>query len=143
MLQKITDLWPRLLAGYHDDQEDEAQQPGHDADDQDDAQARHHLDEEQVQLEYKNLYWTRLITVEGFVPSPGILADDQRFRWPLGPDIVEECNAVADLPAVEPGEWAPLFDPQRFAEEHRPLELEQYRLPQEDIHEWHAKAVQL
>ena len=96
-----------------------------------------------MQLDYKNLYWTRLISIEGFEPSPDILADDQRFRWPLGPDIVEECNSVADLPADEPNEWAPLFDPQQFADENRPLELERYRLPQEDIRMWYDKAVQL
>ena len=53
---------------------------------------------------------------------------DQERKWPLGPDIVEECQAVANLEEGDPDQWAPLFDPQAFNEANQPLTLEQYRL---------------
>ena len=65
--------------------------------------------------------------------QPVLLVDNQRYRRPLGPDVVEECNAVAALPAVDPDSWVPLFDPHDFVEAHEPLEVEQYQLPQEDM----------
>ena len=37
--------------------------------------------------------------------------DDQERKWPLGPDIVEECQAVSTIPNEESNEWNILFDP--------------------------------
>ena len=76
------------------------------------------MDEDLMLIAYKNLYWTRLIRVEGFGSSGSIRAvgqeivdDDHGYRWPIGADVVEECQAVATMPAVDPDSWAPLFDP--------------------------------
>ena len=52
----------------------------------------------------------------------------QERKWPLGPDIVEECQAVQELPEVDNDAWKPLFEPTEFNEEHGPLELEAYKL---------------
>ena len=84
-----------------------------------------------------------MIKVEGFEPNVQVIRDENRFRWPLGPDIVEECSAVADLPVVEQDDWAPLFEPHDFAEEHGPLELDNYMLPQEDLKRWAEKVALL
>ena len=35
-------------------------------------------------------------------------------KWPLGPDIVEECDAVANLDPTEEDSWSPLFEPTDF-----------------------------
>ena len=43
---------------------------------------------------YKNTYWSRLVTV-----GAGEL--EQERKWPLGPDIVEECQAVANMEEVD------------------------------------------
>ena len=67
------------------------------------------VDEGQVQQDYKNLYWTRIIRVENYEPLNNLEAADHRYRWPLAPDIIEHCNAVADLPEADPDSWAPLF----------------------------------
>ena len=81
--------------------------------------------------------------VEGFEPSQEIDGDHQQYRWPLGPDIVEECGAVAALPAVDRDSWVPLFEPSDFNHDHGPLEIEPYRLPPEDLETWADRAVRL
>lgn len=63
--------------------------------------------------------------------------------WPLGPDVVEECRAVAELPAVDSSGWAPLFDPVEFNEAHAPLQVEDYRLPQEEMKTWAERTIRL
>ena len=98
MLQKITDLWPALLrrGNVDPDEEEEALLGrGADGDDPDDALR---VDEPALLTAFKNLYWTRLIAVEGFsttetniIASHGLADNEQQYRWPLGPDIVEEC----------------------------------------------------
>ena len=93
--------------------------------------------------DYRNLYWTRLMQVEGFEPSMETDGDHQPYRWPLGPDIVEECSAVAAMPAVDPDDWVPLFEPNDFVEANGLLEIEQYRLPSEDLQTWADRAVRL
>ena len=80
---------------------------------------------------------------EGFEPSMDTDGDHQPYRWPLGPDIVEECRAVDAMPAVDPDGWEPLFEPQDFVEANGPLEIEQYRLPSEDLQTWADRAVRL
>ena len=50
---------------------------------------------------------------------------------------------MAILPAVDPDSWAPLFDPHDFTEAHGPLEIEPYRLPQEDLRTWADRAIRL
>ena len=42
-------------------------------------------------------------------PLNNFEAADHRYRWPLAPDIIEHCNAVADLPEADPDSWARLF----------------------------------
>ena len=29
----------------------------------------------------------------------------QERKWQIGPDLCEECNAVASLPEIDPGDW--------------------------------------
>ena len=62
---------------------------------------------------------------------------------PLGPDVVEECQAVANMEAVDPDNWTPLFDPTAFNEAHQPLTIDQYRLPQEELESWSGRCVTL
>ena len=70
---------------------------------------------------YKNTYWTRLVAV-------GVEELGQELKWPLGPDIVEECQAVGNMDDVGQDGWAPLYDPAEFNNEHQPLTLDGYRL---------------
>ena len=84
-------------------------------------------------LEYKNLYWTRLMVVGGFETG-------EMRKWPLGPDIAEECEAVVALPSVEPDAWAPLFDPEQFTKDHGPLLVDDYRLTPLELERWAVRA---
>ena len=54
----------------------------------------------------------------------------QDRKWPLGPDVVEECQAVEALRPADQDEWAPVFEPTSFNDIHGPLEVEPYRLTQ-------------
>ena len=54
-------------------------------------------------------------------------------KFPLGPDLVEECLAVTSIESGSSEEWNPLFDPVAFNEAHGPLETKDYKLPPEDL----------
>ena len=43
---------------------------------------------------------------------------------------------MATMPAVDPESWMPLFDPSDFNKAHGPLEVEDYRLPVDDLKTW-------
>ena len=53
------------------------------------------VDEAKLLEDYKHTYWSRLVTV-------GADELEQERKWPLGPDIVEECQAVANMEEVDP-----------------------------------------
>ena len=109
MLQRITDLWPSLLRNAQALASDgsEGEDASEDGLEEDKLDLR--VDECQAQKEYKNLYWTRMIRVENYEPLTDLELADKRYRWLLAPDILEHCNAVADLPEPDPDAWAPLF----------------------------------
>lgn len=90
--------------------------------------------------EYKNTFWTRLIAVDGFQAMPN---NENGYHWALGPDLIEECNFVAELPAVDPDEYPPLYDPNAFNKAHGPLEIEKFRLPQDDLKAWALRVIKL
>ena len=96
MFPRITDIWPNLLRSMqrssrrvHEviDPEERRLAADDDSGDDDDLLA---VDEEQLLADYKNIYWTRLMCIENY-------EQDQERKWPLGPDIAEECQAVANL----------------------------------------------
>ena len=68
---------------------------------------------------------------------------EQERKYPLGPDIVEECQAVAALPLVDPDTWLPLFEPHDFGRANQPLLVEQYQLSQDELHNWAVRAIKL
>ena len=68
---------------------------------------------------------------------------EQERRWKLGPDIVEECQAVAVMPLVNPDAWLPLFEPHDFGRANQPLLVEQYQLSQDELRNWAVRAIKL
>ena len=41
--------------------------------------------------------------------------EDHKYeKWPMGPDIVEECQALTELQRDGEDQWKPLFDPTDF-----------------------------
>ena len=87
------------------------------------------VDAEQLLKDYKNAYWTRVLDLQQFEAG-------QDRKLPMGPDLVEECSDVADLPQVEPGNWKPLFEPLRFNEANGPLTLEEFKLNPDLLRYW-------
>ena len=63
--------------------------------------------------------------------------------WPLGPDVFEDCQAVAELPSIEEGSWAPLFEPTEFNDTHGPLLLEDYQLEHDELRKWAERTVKI
>ena len=141
MLQRITDLWPSLLRNAQHMDSDGSEGELANSDDQQDSRVTLRVDPGQIQKEYKNLYWTRMIKVENYEPVTDLDIAASRYRWPLAPDILEHCNAVADLPEVDPDSWTPLFLAEDFVKEHDDLRLELFRLPREDLEVWVWRAV--
>ena len=68
---------------------------------------------------------------------------DQERKYPIGPDAIEECHAVADIPPDDCEDWNPLFDPHKFIDEYGPLEIEKYRFKPEDLRKWAERCVKL
>ena len=56
---------------------------------------------------------------------------------------MEECQAVADMQEVDLDNWEPLFDPTEFNKRHHPIQLESFRLPQEDLQQWAERCIRL
>ena len=96
MLSKLTDLWPQLLGQRRNDEAtEEADKQGETEADKsaasnDDVAAaegacgEETICEEQLLADYHRLNWTRLMVITDY-------ETDQARKWPLGPDIVEEC----------------------------------------------------
>ena len=78
---------------------------------------------------YQNTYWTRLITVGQQEIGP-------ERKQLLGPDIVDECSAVANLAEVDADRWSPLFEPTDFNNERGPLTVEGFRLSDDELRDW-------
>ena len=95
MLQKITELWPSLLRQAHEDPS-ELEEPLLQSENEHlEELGSQQIDEDQLLIDYKNLYWTRLIPINPY-------ESEVVRKWPLGPDIVEECSAVDGLHEVDP-----------------------------------------
>ena len=94
MLQKITELWPNLLRRAHDEPS-ELEEPLFQSDNEHQEEgSSQQIDEDQLLIDYKNLYWTRLITIDPY-------ESEVIRKFQLGPDIVEECSAVDGLHDVD------------------------------------------
>ena len=39
-------------------------------------------------------------------------------KFKLGPDLVEECMAVIQMPDDDQSDWQPIFEPHDFNEQH-------------------------
>ena len=61
----------------------------------------------------------------------------------LGPDIIEECQAVAAIPPDGGYGWTPLFEPTEFNDEHGPLHVASYQLSTVQLKEWAERVVKI
>ena len=96
-----------------------------------DAEAIEHqrqLEERNVSIgeNYRNLYWTRLVAIEG-----DNSVDNQRHS--LGPDIVEALQALEEDNEINYNISEVLFDPVSFLEDHQNPKKDDYRLETEQL----------
>ena len=154
MIQRITDLWD-LAKGTIRDRNDELEEPllvggaGYRTDEDADefraptSQSQHVVDEDRLLDDYRTLSWTRLMTIAPETAWNAGFEMGQERKWPLGPDIVEECQAVEELPAAEPDAWKPLFEPTEFNDAHGPLEVAAYKLTDAQLLQWAQRCVKI
>ena len=133
MFRKITEVWPNLIRGWRLNPDDdfirapsEEQESNEEAEVDEEQQPEEQVDRHQLILNYKNLYWTQLMTIED-------LETGLARKWPMSSDIVEECEAVDALPPSDPDAWLPLFDPEKFNKDHGPLLVDEFRLSEADL----------
>ena len=129
MLQKITELWPGLVRYVQAEDDADSQEHNDDSDHIEEVDDAVVFDEEQLLLNYKNLYWSRLMSIDEY--ETGLAR-----KWPLGKDIIEELHDVAELAEVDLANWTPLFDPEKFNEVHGPLLLSNYMLSKAELQSW-------
>ena len=104
-MQRLTDLWQNLVRYRDEDVPDP---------DAGDSQADH----EQSQLDpdlgeqYKNLYWTRVVTLQGPM-------DDHAPRMPMATDIMEALEVIQTL--EDQPDRQPRFDPSAFVRSNNQL----------------------
>ena len=69
---------------------------------------------EEINLDFKHLYWSRLIVVDQAVEDSGQNVQDRKHA--LAHDIIEELQALATDNVVDDSqaEWKPHFDPDEF-----------------------------
>ena len=66
MLQKITDMWPNLLRKFHHDNDEALRESEGLQSDEEGLLFDIDVDEGQINMEYKNLFWTRLMIIQDF-----------------------------------------------------------------------------
>ena len=91
MLRRITDIWPKLLGLPPNEDEEEGEGLLANQDGAEDSRKGLTINEDELLELHRHLYWSRLVSVRAFEV-------DLMRMWPLGPDVVEECQAVAALP---------------------------------------------
>ena len=103
MLRRITQLWPNLLQGNRNDQQ-EANQILEGEDSPNEA-THEQLEELQLQTKenYKNEYWSRVISVDMHRP-------EEVQRWPLADDLTEQHNILYTIDEDERPPFQPYFD---------------------------------
>ena len=136
MLQRITDLWPGLLRRGHSDHDDDGGALLDPLLGEDNRGASDDDWENKKLEELRHLYWTRLMVIENYEP-------EHDRKWPLGQDVVEECRAVDRRHPGNEETWAPFFDPEDFNKRHRPLLIENYKLPSDDLKAWAERGTKL
>ena len=66
MLRKITEVWPDLIRAIRQPSGEEDSRPPSDGQESNEEERDDEMDRHQVLLEYKNMYWTRLMAVGDF-----------------------------------------------------------------------------
>ena len=85
---------------------------------------------------YENMYWTRLIPLDGF------LAGDQQ-RYKMGPDIAEEVDTMYRIDLDTIPDWMPRWDPAKFLELNKNISLDRYQLAHEDLEMYAFKVMEV
>ena len=129
MLKKITDFWPELL------QDDQGQEP------EDDAEVSHAEDAEPVQdedieLAFKNLRWTRVIALRDFEElAPHI--------YKMADDILYGQQHMAAIQLEGLPQLCSFFDPIKWQEQNPHPHLCVFKLNVEQLKDWGEVATEI
>ena len=127
MLKKITDLWPNLIRRPQQQESNADEEQGSDQAGLLGESSSEETGELQIKEKFKNLYWSRLDSIERYA-SDQIAVEGDQYKKPLVPDVLEEVQTVESLDRADVDQWRPLFEPNEFNEEHGPLLLVDYQI---------------
>ena len=115
MQQRITQFITFIReGGWHDQNEDE--QASDDEEEMDRATVEQLRElREQTEVIYKNLYWTRVISLQQYRP-------EEKRSWPVAPDLAEEYDVLFSIEEDDLPEQQLQFDPAAFVKTN-PLPL--------------------
>ena len=127
MLKKITDLWPNLIRMPQQQESNADEEQGSDQAGLLGESSSEETGELQIKEKFKNLYWSRLVSIERYAADQ-IDVEGDHYKKPLVPDVLEEVQTVESLDRADVDQWRPLFEPNEFNEEHGPLLLVDYQI---------------
>ena len=111
MDQRLEDFWPNLLSQNTDNDQQSSEATQNLQEDNNLEQNDPDLLVQNMIEQYKNLYWTRIISADNFD------IDDEK-KWRIGYDIADEIQQMMDIDENDLPEWSPLWDPTVFTEQH-------------------------
>ena len=126
MQQRITQFITLLRGGGQHDQEEDDQVD--DEEEEADRATEEQLQElrEQTEVIYKNLYWTRVISVQQYRP-------EEKKSWPVAPDLAEEYDVLFTIAEDELPELQPYFDPAAFVKTNPQPRAAAWKLEEEQL----------
>ena len=126
MQQRITQFITLIRGGNQHDQEEDDQVD--DEEEEADRATEEQLQElrEQTEVIYKNLYWTRVISVQQYRP-------EEKRSWPVAPDLAEEYDVLFTIAEDELPELQPYFDPAAFVKTNPQPRVAAWKLEEEQL----------
>jgi len=136
MQQRITQFITLLRGGGQHDQEEDDQVL--DEEEEADRATEEQLQElrEQTEAIYKNLYWTRVISLQQY-------RSDEKRSWPVAPDLAEEYDVLFTIAEDELPELQPYFDPAAFMELNPQPRVAAWKLDEERLRQLAVNTTQI
>lgn len=75
---------------------------------------------------HQNEWWTRIVSLESFFPNV-----QEKYR--IGQDMAAEADAMYRIDVDQLPEWKANFDPIVFQTENKDIELQDWRLTEEQL----------
>ena len=129
MWPRLTNIWPGLLTRQNRGRDEELEPLLVDEDQMKELEVS-------TLLKFKNLYWTRVISMDNFLPK-------QQQRYEMGPDVALEVDNMYRLDIDRLPAWIPHFDPVAFQQQHKDIKLTDWKLEEPELQAWATRAIEI